>query len=132
MALFVGLIGCGDDDGPPARIPGLQTEQFSLVGQICQRPGELRDERNRAEQAQARRQVVVLIRALRERPEARVRTSYASHSGPGSEILTVRELAKREAYSDQGLQVALDATQAPTRCVMRLRTRIQRAIDASG
>jgi len=136
VALVVGVMGCADDDATTTQIKGLQREQFSLIGQICQRPAELRNKRNRAIWGETRRELAVLLRTVREQPEARVRTFYTGDNsafdegGRGTEVLTIRELAQREAYSEQGLRVALEANfGAPRRCVVSVRSRILRALN---
>ena len=105
------MAGCGgDDDAATVVISGLQTLQGTLIGNICGFPGE---RVTRAAASRARRQLNVLLRELRARPDARVRTFYYAddslleEGGRKREILSLRELAQREIDTDRELRAAL-------------------------
>lgn len=124
------LAGCGDDDdAATVVITGLQTRQGTLIGDICGFPGE---PANRAVASRARRQLNVLLRELRARPDARVRTFYyaddslVEKGGRKREILSLRELAQREIDTDRELRAALgDTTSRYARCARSLTARLR-------
>jgi hypothetical protein len=125
------MAGCGggDDDAPVVAIGGLQTKQGILIGNICGFPGE---PANRSVASRARRQLDVLLREVRVRPDARVRTFYYADDsllekgGRKREILSLRELAQREIDTDRVLRAALgDTTSKSARCARSLRGRLR-------
>lgn len=123
------LAGCGDgDDAATVVIGGLQTEQGTLIGNICGFPGAPVD---RPVASRARRQLNVLLRELRARPGARVRTFYYADDslfekgGRKRETLSLRELAQREIDTDRELRAALEDTNSKSaRCARSLTARL--------
>lgn len=124
------MVGCGsDDDAATVVISGLQTRQGTLIGNICGFPGE---PANRAVASRARQQLNVLLRELRARPDARLRTFYYADDsllekgGRKREILSLRELAQREIDTDRELRAALgDTTSKSAHCARSLTARLR-------
>jgi hypothetical protein len=128
------LMGCGRDDrSPPKRIPGLAAQQGAVLGNVCLSPSDPHDAKGRRITKRARRQLAVLLEALREQPETRVATIYYTDSslfdsgGKKSEVLSVRELGEREIQSGDEILGPLGATGSWARCVRRVQAQIRSA-----
>ncbi|MGH2900531.1 MAG: hypothetical protein ACRDMZ_17790 [Solirubrobacteraceae bacterium] len=128
------LVGCGDDSSPaPIVVTGLSSEQGQLIGDICGFPGDPAD---RVSAERSRRRLNVLLRELRERPDARVRTYYYADGGlfekggRKSEILSLRQLANVEIDTDRQLRMAIGDTRSKSaRCARSITARLEAAIN---
>ena len=131
---IVALVGCGDDDSAaPIVITGLSSQQGQLIGDICGFPGDPAD---RVSAERSRRQLNVLLRELRERPDARVRTYYYAdgglfeEGGRKSEIVSLRQLANVEIDTDRQLRMAIgDTRRKSARCARSITARLEAAIN---
>jgi hypothetical protein len=131
---IVALVGCGDDDhAAPIVTTGLSTEQGGLIGDICGFPG---DPANRVSAERSRRQLNVLLRELRKRPDARVRTYYYAdgglfeEGGRKSEILSLRQVADVEIDTARQFRTAIGDTRSKSaRCARSITARLEAAIN---
>jgi hypothetical protein len=112
------LVGCGDRGEAvssrfaaarvrPHEQRALPTEQLTLGSELCPEEAEARrlpSAEVRRRQRHGRRQFAALEAAYRRHPDALVRTTYlSSDEGPGTEDITVRELARSHLRGSTGV-----------------------------
>jgi hypothetical protein len=133
------LIGCGESGdaassqsaavrASPREQRALPTEQLTLGSELCPEDAEARrlpPAELRRRQRNGRRQFAALEAAYLRHPDALVHTTYgSSDEGPGSEDITVRELARSHLLGSIGEEV--DGSRCFKRLARRLRTLLAR------